>query len=396
MTQGVAAPSIFDTFERDYHGPAAHSESHFAYLNRSASEEVGRIRKTLEDWFSRYPLPMQADLRSRFRSSNDAQHEGAFFELALHELLRGVGLVSEAPAACDRATRPDFMLRSSTGSGEVFWEATVALSKSERVSAEAARTNRVYDVIERLDSPNFHLGIRPRGAPGTPPKATYIRRQLAQWLGTLDPDEVTRRFRVHGSAAFPECSFEHDGWRAVFFAIPKPEASRGRRGDRPVGVRFAELRRGAPYERPRATIIDKAKQHGELSGPYIVAVNVSDRMFRQRDAVEALFGTERVFSTMNLSGKVESRPSRAQDGVWINRQGITRTRVSAVLFVHGLSPWTLAEADMCLYLNPWAARPYPTDLWLLPLAEVRDDRVIWREGQTAARAFDLPVGWPFQ
>lgn len=82
--------SLFDTddaIDRSDGGPAAYSESHFSYLNRSGRQDVGVIRTLLEGWFARYPIAHQSELRARFRSVDAVPHHTAFFELYLHELL---------------------------------------------------------------------------------------------------------------------------------------------------------------------------------------------------------------------------------------------------------------------------------------------------------------------
>ena len=84
--------TLYDNIHRDYLGAARYSEPQFAYLNRSARLEANLIRALLEAWFSRYPPAEAADLRARFRSSNDLQHHSAFFELFVHELLLKLGL----------------------------------------------------------------------------------------------------------------------------------------------------------------------------------------------------------------------------------------------------------------------------------------------------------------
>ena len=79
--------TLFDDIPRSYKGPANRSEPSFDYLNRSARLDVDRVRHVFGEWFSHFPTAAQPDLCSRFRSKDDRQHLGTFFELYLHELL---------------------------------------------------------------------------------------------------------------------------------------------------------------------------------------------------------------------------------------------------------------------------------------------------------------------
>lgn len=165
--------------------PAAYAEPEFTYLDQSARPEVERIRNVLEAWFSRYPEAGRADLRSRLRSTSDHQHRSAFFELLLHELLSRlrcrVTLHPNPPTGTNRC--PDFLVVPERGD-PFYLEAVVATDESAAERAAQARMNAVYDVLGRLDSPHFFIGIRLRGTPATPPPASKIRSFL---FGRLAP-----------------------------------------------------------------------------------------------------------------------------------------------------------------------------------------------------------------
>ncbi len=63
----MSAPDkLFDDINRVYNGPAKFAESTFDYLNRSASPESQKVRKLLEEWFSRYPDEEKKILRTAY------------------------------------------------------------------------------------------------------------------------------------------------------------------------------------------------------------------------------------------------------------------------------------------------------------------------------------------
>ena len=82
---------LFDVKHRTDFGPRRRVEPAFAFLNRAARPEFDLVRDLLESWFVRFPNSSAPDVRQRFRSGDDRQHEGAMFELLVHELLFCMG-----------------------------------------------------------------------------------------------------------------------------------------------------------------------------------------------------------------------------------------------------------------------------------------------------------------
>lgn len=104
---------LFDHADRPHPGPADHVEDTYSFLCRSAWEASARARGLLEAWFAHYPPEHQQDLRRRFESSFAA----AFFELAIHEVLRRIGArVSVHPEVPGADTRPDYLAAFPDGS----------------------------------------------------------------------------------------------------------------------------------------------------------------------------------------------------------------------------------------------------------------------------------------
>ena len=118
----------------------------------------------LERWFDRYPKNKKNDLRQHFRSHSGSQHKSAFFELYFHELLIQLGFdVQVEPDVAHCGTHPDFLARRD--GSQFYVEATVAGLPSEEKSAAEKRMAVVYDAINKLELPNFFLGLELVGAP---------------------------------------------------------------------------------------------------------------------------------------------------------------------------------------------------------------------------------------
>ena len=114
--------SLFDEIQRTELRAALYGEPTFQYLNTSQRPGFVAIRNMLEQWFCRYPEVVAADLRARFRSNDDRQHQGAFFELYLHELLHSLQFTVEVhPRVNATDNRPDFLILRNGNPFALVW-----------------------------------------------------------------------------------------------------------------------------------------------------------------------------------------------------------------------------------------------------------------------------------
>src|SRR5213076_1299424 len=83
---------LFDAgINRRENRPKREAEPLFTYYNTTGRPAFATIRNVLEEWFNRYPAADQQRLAGQFRSTIDSQHQSAFFELFLYELLLRLG-----------------------------------------------------------------------------------------------------------------------------------------------------------------------------------------------------------------------------------------------------------------------------------------------------------------
>lgn len=384
-----------DTIDRSDDGPSGYAEPCFRYLNRSGRLDVGRIRQTLEDWLSRYPVPHQPDLRSRFRDDDDSNHRGAFFELFLHEILSRLGCRIEVHPSLGGGvtTRPDFLVECPDGE-RFYLEAALATGESAEEAGQRRMMNVVYDTLNRMESPNFFIGMELSGAPASPPPGRRMREFLEGRLSALDPDEVVRMIEGGGYRAAPHWLFEESGWRIVFFPFPKSPGMRGRPGVRPLGMWFHGVHLITTWEAIRDAILNKAGRYGELDLPYVIAVDVLAEHIDLIQVMEALFGHEQITVRWSDAGRSEPELGRAPNGAWTSPRGPRNTRVSAVLIGERVVPSSTATAPLCLYHNPWAASTYRCALTRFPQAVPVGDYMEWREGARSWEVLGLPADWP--
>jgi hypothetical protein len=387
---------LFDETQRVGNEAAGYAEPNFVYLNRTARNEFVQIRNLLEGWFHRYPGSGQQDLRGRFRSQNNYQHQGAFFELFLHELLLRLNCnVILHPSLDETSKAPDFLVEPQINQ-KFYLEAKVTTGISDDNEAARARENEVYDVLDRLiKSPDYFLWLTVRGAPATPPPAKKLSSFISSQLDILNYDEIIRVYDLHEHDSLPCWHFEHDGWQIDIRPIPKKSKARGIIGSRPIGMRgtgFNWVDHRTPI---RDSIISKSKKYGELNLPYVIAINAMEPI-DEIDIMDALYGKEKYSITISDDNTIISEPkiTRVPDGVWIDPKGPRYTRISAVLMVTELTTWNIPRSVLCLYHNPWAKKKYQSVLTCLHQAVPKDGEIQWLDGENASILFGLPSSWP--
>ena len=392
--------TLFDAVTRSDQRLPRDNESLFNYLNTSGRSSVDGIRTTLEAWFQRIPEAGKTDLRARFRSPTDSQHQSAFFEIYLHHLLccMGFSATPHPNVPGEVRSHPDFLVLK--GDKRCFYlEATLALP-SGNYTAENARIDQVYDTLNAMKSPNFFLAIRLRGAPATPPRGARLRTALERWLAGLDPDVLGQTLETVGLDGLPSYEWSHGGWDLAFLPIAKPSSLRSQQGIRPIGVRIPEIRIVESSAAIRTAVCNKATKYGNLDLPFIVAVNAIDkfRFAHDRDIINALFGEENVTDTQRPDGTIDRSQGRNKNGAWFGPQGLQNTRVSAALVSLNMDVWTMALAGSSpkIIHNPWAARPLSHDLWPLPqmIPNLTENCLESKTGSTASEFLGLPMPWP--
>jgi hypothetical protein len=336
---------LFDDIYRDYNGPRGHTESLYEYLNRSARSSLERIRVLMENWFANFPLDSEKEFETRFCSTDDVQHQSAFFELYLAALLSKLGFEIEIhPRIHKQSTHPEFLVLNK-GEPAFYLEATLAIGPEDERAA-AKRENEVYKTIDKMDTPNFFIGVKVHGSPNTPPPGRKWRNFLENWLSSLDPDAIGKRMKSNGFEDLPNVSRNHDGWNVTFQAIPKSPAARGKKGIRPIGIRFFGFHECKEDEWIRNAVKEKATKYGKLDLPYIIAINVISDFFEDFHMVmDALFGDE----GFTFNHKLE----RAPNGAFFGPQGPQNTRVSGVIICNYLLWGNIGKINPVLWHNPW-------------------------------------------
>ena len=142
--------NLFDDIDREPETSMSNRYSAFVAVNQDGSPGEQDRRDKLESWFQKFPSDGQNDLQRRFTSKRHDAHEGAFFELFLHELLTNLGFKVEVhPTLPDSCGRPDFLV--CDGSRCFYLEAAT----TGRRSGPFTLTNIEQELIEELEKLTF-------------------------------------------------------------------------------------------------------------------------------------------------------------------------------------------------------------------------------------------------
>lgn len=379
----------FDDIERSGQDGRRPDESNFDYLNTSARPEAQQVRTAIAEWLKHFPEAHRNEVVNRIRG-NDTQFSSATFELFLHEVCLRLGWRVEIHPALPngKETHPDF--RVETPSGSFYLEATCASRFSDDQRAAERCKNEVLCTIGDFDSPDFFLRITLSGNPRSSINKRKLKHELRQWIDSLDPDDIERRYRNREEIT-PK-PFSGNGW--LIHVRPTPRKNRGCNASQwtiesvSEGIRKVDVRRSL-----RKAAEKKARKYGDLDLPLVVAVNLEENVIPDVGVClerDALFGTTQVIST----NTGEQMDNRELDGVWRGPPSSQNTRLSAVWVFRAFDMWHWAAGSSLLYLNPWAARPAPESLNTFPRAFVVDDRLREEDGTTFQEIFGVPEEWP--
>ena len=378
-------PLLFDDVERTDASLKQHHESLFAYLNRSRRREVIEIRGRLESWFERFPVEFQHDVQGRFCGDDDHAHQGATFELLIHELLTRLDCMIEVhPDTSGTGSRPDFLARH--GDCPFYVEATV-IDPKEGLCAPNPLEEDAVAKINELTSPYFYISARVDGKLSRALSKEQIVQPFADLLEAHDPDEVQRLIDRGGPSAAPSRQIDCESWSLQGWLVPISPGKRGDGKSRTLVIgpaRGGRIDSSTPIQR---AVQKKAQKYGHLDAPLVVAANVRRDIFLDKAAeMEALFGKEQITffrDRPDLPPKLGRKP----DGVWIQGGPQPRyTRLTAVWIFRDIAPWNLCNAPNCLYINPFEGDiKLPDVLYRPSRASAHEDEIQWFEGENIGR-----------
>ncbi len=385
---------LFEEKDRTYLGSKTYVESDFEYLDRSASKGSENIRNFLNTWLLKFPESEARELISRMTARDIRAFESAVFEIILFAIVTELGGILEVHPKLENNSnkRPDFLV-TLPDAGEFYLEAVLVSEFSGASMAAEKRKNVVLEAIQKIESPNFSIGVHVDRNPDTPPRGKALRKELLEWLGNLDPDEVERELKDKGVEKIPTMEWEDEGWNVQFEAIPIRKERRGK-GQRVIVIYSEGFQLVNSWKPIRDAIRAKGNKYGELSKPLIVAVSVGTISLDHRiDEMRALFGQEEYFFDPNNSKEHPEMQSSA-NGAWIGSKGPQYKRVSGAWIFGGINLRSIISRKNTLYFNPWANFCVPDSLKNINHAVATSGKMEWFAGEHLWQILQLQESWP--
>lgn len=360
--------TLFDPTIPRTPGKRKQAETSYQFLNRSADPTFEQTSHLLEAWFQAYPTEDNQHLALRERLKSDTtDHSAAFFELYCHALLRAqnMAVTIEPPLTGGKNTFIDF-LAVAPDRRRFRLEATVVCDPDDET---ATRSNRfmLSENLNKIPSPAFRFSLNVLEGSRKPPKTKEIQQDVRKWLATLDPADVA----ANPSGLHLFWYGRYEGWEISLH--PHVRTDQDRNAENVIGPHSGGW---APdTNRVRQKLEAKASHYGKLDLPFIIAVDV-----------QALLEIARNSGLNTLSESPEDSKS-----FWARHP-----KVSAVLLVNELFPWSCARREPLLVHNARATCRLDTDLWKGP-------QYIWDEmgkewmklpGTPIHELLGLPATWP--
>ena len=342
---------LFDEKERQDSTNPSSVLSGYRHLDSYGTPEAHQLREKLESWFRKFPASSQIDVRRRFRSKASGTHQGALFEIFLHQLLSALGCTVEVhPQIPGSDNKPDFLVRQ--GNKRFYLEAT-SVGKASGPFAISSSEKEVIDKLRTLTSPNFNLGFEMRGTLSGTLRGNRLLPVFQELLETHDPDRVQKQIEEGGLTAAPSAKCEADDWCVEAWLIPISGRSRIPGQSRKITVTPLKAARTNALDPVRKALGKKRGKYGQPDLPLVVAVHTSDIFYNGRrcNDMEVLYG------------------------IWSRGRG---QRIAAFWRFQKVDVWNLAYACGCLYVNPdLNSSILPDTLFRLPHGKLVQDRMEW-------------------
>src|SRR5258708_27401873 len=254
------------------------SEPMYDFLNRSAWAKSEQIRNLLEQWYREYPSKQQNDMCQRFRSRDDLQHYGAFFELYCSALLHKQRYTIEAHPNSSKSTNPEFLVFSKN-TPLFYFEARIATPGAIDLY------NQVWlkfleDALNCIDSPDFHIHLDINYLPSKTRSAISVKQVqtfVENFLKKHDHHEVTESLRRRNQSYLLIKRWVEEEWDFLLELSPKSSRQQKQPGHHSLSDVLFPCQWAYDVEQSELKMLtnaikDKANRYGDFRLPYIVGI----------------------------------------------------------------------------------------------------------------------------
>jgi hypothetical protein len=338
-------------------------------------------RRELMHYLDEYPDGAHKDdLKGRLYSYTESGFYSVCFELYLYHFLEPRSYrITLHPDVPGSTGHPDFGVECATG--DFMVEAVLALDSQER-RAQEQRLNKVIDALRNVRG---NVAVWAQLVTALP-NAFPLRRVRSFLEREVDQLDATN-LEVPSTITFTD---DFNGTPVIvdFLVMDKGE-------EQPVigAWSMANAQVVTAHQRIKLAVATKANKYGTLSKPYVIAVWPRTQFpVSGVSAGRALYGDLKVEIPSDRTKPV--RTKRALNGIFntLTKGHVHNRQISAVLLYKERFLESSYERQLCIYHNPYALIPLPTQIFagvpqLVPVwdedengrMEWLDDRCPWDE-----------------
>lgn len=297
------------------------------------STVLAEERQEIEQAFQALSITVGKELRSRFISTDHAQHKSAWFQIRLNSWFDRFCRVTSEPQLL--GNHPDFLL--DIKGQEIVVEARAVLIP-EAVRISEAREQEVLWILNQIEEPSYAVRLRTVDLQ-YPIERGHFLKQVDIWL--RNSPETTLDYND-----------EHNN-RIVLQALWKREKG----GIATVGPTRSSWIDSSQFQRP---LREKASQHKAIrksEHPYLIAIYLEDKSFSAEEIVEAWFGKHTAIIDINTVEIVDQQIDRS--GIhYYGREVRHRSVTGTLVFRDAFDESQRGRALQAWYIqNPYAAKP---------------------------------------
>lgn len=287
------------------------------------------------------------------------------------------------------------LLNINSKDGEEFYlEAKIATGRSNETKSYEQRLNSLYDSLNKIESPDFFLGIKHVLLKSTKqPSTKEIIKMLENELIKYDANTIRNQIVAGGiSRDLTDIHFENDDVDISFYLIPKSQSIAGQKGIRPIGVYPSYTFWGGNENDIKTSLDKKANRYGALDKPYLIAINsLGPIMTNENDSNNAIWGSLQISYSTDPNNR-DFKYTRAQDGFFLDNSGVRHTGVSGV-FITRLNLGNIQNPEYWLYKHPFAKYDINFDMMDLSYFYVSSNEIHKVEKKQIKDIVKLPEEW---
>ena len=313
-------------------------------------------------------------LMGRFQG-DDPAHDGAGFELYLHELLLCLGCGITVTDMSGTRLEPDFLVEYK---GQRFYvEATSVQTKI--TMSHAIRD--AWGKFDKVRSRHCLVAINLSGELPAVVPAQRLVEPIQKLLREHDQLDPSKAHLQEGSHIIPTQRYRVEGL-SVDVDLLHIASDREDDNHRPIILGPSGLvNEHGEVEQLESKTYDKTRKFKSLNAPLVVAVKSTYGFFKAREhGLHAVFGRTAPSRVDDYDG-FTTRRSRTPDGIWWNNQGEPSHKHLSAVWTFGNVSAHFPDLSSCLYLSPHMTTDWmPESLRRVEHASVQDGQIEWADG----------------